>query len=276
MAFQAKATDSQIAASYRKTRSIYKTGAEFGMRPSSAHERLKKLGIALVGNGRPWTSEEDSRIQSEYAAARESGTVRVLSKKLGRAYTALAMRAHQLGVSKASYQKTYSRKIKNESDARKLFDEFKSTGELLWQFCKRKNISDDTIAKHISSRWPDEWEAVIESKAVCQSKYRIGREFEYRVRDIFKKAGYFVLRSPGSKSPTDLVCIKTGAVVFVQCKRSGVIVSQEWNKLFELSTSVGAVPVLAEMPGMRGTILWEMTGAKDGIKRAQPRKVFTP
>lgn len=47
-----------------------------------------------------------------------------------------------------------------------------------------------------------------------------GTKAEYRVRDLFRKKGWFVVRSTGSFSPIDLVCIKKKKVILVQIKSS--------------------------------------------------------
>jgi Holliday junction resolvase len=47
--------------------------------------------------------------------------------------------------------------------------------------------------------------------------YRSGRRLEYVVRDMFRRRGWFVVRAAASK-PVDLVCIKDGEVVLVECK----------------------------------------------------------
>ena len=50
------------------------------------------------------------------------------------------------------------------------------------------------------------------------NNYIIGRMFEYRVKKQLEKHGYVVFRTAGSHSPADLVALKRGVVVLVQCK----------------------------------------------------------
>ncbi|GBC71236.1 hypothetical protein HRbin02_01016 [Candidatus Calditenuaceae archaeon HR02] len=50
--------------------------------------------------------------------------------------------------------------------------------------------------------------------------YRRGRRFEYEVRDYFGSRGWLVIRAARSK-PVDLVCIKGGRVVLVECRYAG-------------------------------------------------------
>ena len=48
--------------------------------------------------------------------------------------------------------------------------------------------------------------------------YRRGANFERRVRDYFAKQGCAVFRSAGSHSPADLIVLKAGEVILVQCQ----------------------------------------------------------
>jgi Holliday junction resolvase len=101
------------------------------------------------------------------------------------------------------------------------------------------------------------------------SNYEKGRALEHRVRAHLREEGYEVLRTAGSKSKVDLVAIKTGQILFVQCKRSGALPPAEWNALWDLAAMVGAVPVLAEqLP--RGRRYWQLTGRKDQPGKRQP------
>jgi Holliday junction resolvase len=271
-----KATDAQVIAAYQKAGSVKAAGRLLGIGGGSVHERLKKLGVACPKKARPWTAAEEATIRKCYAQYRGRGTVKTLAARLGRDYSTLATKAKEMGLSAHPKVKPFLRSIPNETAARRWFDRFKRSSLVLAQFCAKFKISDDAMRTHVASRWPDEWDAVIESKAPRQTRYRLGRHFEYRTRDLLRDAGYFVMRSPRSLSIVDLVAIKTGRVVFIQCKRSGGISSTDWNKLFDLAASVGAVPVLAECSTGRGTCLWRMTGRKDGVKRAQPRESFLP
>ena len=79
------------------------------------------------------------------------------------------------------------------------------------------------------------------------TNYARGRSFENRVRKYLTKADFFTIRSAGSKGKADLVAISPGGktVLFVQCKRSGLIDREEWNELLELASHHGALPILA-------------------------------
>jgi Holliday junction resolvase len=105
------------------------------------------------------------------------------------------------------------------------------------------------------------------------SNYARGRALEHRVRTHLREQGYEVLRTAGSKSKVDLVALKTGQLLFVQCKRSGALPPAEWNALWDLARMVGAVPVLAEQL-VRGRRYWRLTARKDVPGRPQPMVEF--
>jgi Holliday junction resolvase len=97
-----------------------------------------------------------------------------------------------------------------------------------------------------------------------------GRRFEYKVRDDLKANGYWVMKSPASKSPVDMVAIKPGQVLFVQCKLNGRIDPAEREALYTLAWLAGGMPILAELsraPGQkRGGVIW--------YRQVTPGKLF--
>ena len=84
------------------------------------------------------------------------------------------------------------------------------------------------------------------------TNYARGRAFEYRVRDYYKKKGWYVVRSAGSKTITDLIAIgKDGTVHFIQCKKDRKIPTRELIDLLEQSMTYKAVPVVAGQNGRK-------------------------
>jgi len=65
-------------------------------------------------------------------------------------------------------------------------------------------------------------------------KYQAGATFERRVKSYFESNDYVVFRSAGSRSPADLICLKAGEVILVQCKISGRLTPLEKQKLMIL------------------------------------------
>lgn len=77
------------------------------------------------------------------------------------------------------------------------------------------------------------------------TNYETGRRLEYRIRNMFRKNGYFVIRAAQSK-PIDLVCIRDGKSVLIECK-----VGRSWlgparkAELMEIADKAGAPVVIA-------------------------------
>jgi len=201
------------------------------------------------------------------------------SKRMGRTKQFLCRQARKMGLTNPAHGKPYLSVWKHmaEETARVIFEDFKKSSLGMMAYCKKRGYDDLGFSRTMREFFADKWDHVIELKAPKQSMYRLGRAFEYRARDQLRKWGYFVMRSPASRSPIDLVAVAPGVVLFVQCKRGGQLVPKEWNELHELGLSCGAIPVLAEFPAGRGsTAYWELTAKKDGSKKAQPRKAFDP
>jgi len=77
------------------------------------------------------------------------------------------------------------------------------------------------------------------------SNYEAGRRLEYRIRNLFQRQGFLVIRAAQSK-PIDLVCIKDGKTVLVECKAGRSYMGRERKEeLLALSRQAGALIVLA-------------------------------
>ncbi len=77
------------------------------------------------------------------------------------------------------------------------------------------------------------------------SNYEVGRRLEYRIRDLFRRNGYFVVRAAQSK-PIDLVCLRNGRSVLVECKAGSSFLGKERRReLLDLAKQAGAAVVLA-------------------------------
>lgn len=77
------------------------------------------------------------------------------------------------------------------------------------------------------------------------SKYSDGYRFECMTRDDLREQGYEVMRSAGSKGKIDVLGMKPGQLLFVQCKINGKCSPAERAEVFRLSRMVGAVPLVA-------------------------------
>lgn len=272
-----KASDEQLTVLYGDLGSVWEVGKRVGMCGQSVHERLQKLGIVRPMN--VFTEAEIERLKLEYWLYADTGKLAELAEDMGRTKHLLCRKARELGLTDKKRRRPWTAvwKYISEEGARALFEKFKESSLGLGMYCRRMGYDDLGFARAMRRFFPDEWEPLIELKAGKQTKYRIGRAFEYRVRDHLKGFGFFVTRSPQSKSPVDLTAIRKGQVVLVQCKRGGSIGVVEWNELFDLATSIGAVPILAVMtPDRSGPCYTKMIGRKDGSKRRQPMEPWAP
>jgi hypothetical protein len=267
-----KASDEDLIKSYQQTRSVWKTAKQFGMCGQSVQERLAKVGV--VNHPNILRPEEKATLLAEYESAANAGKLDELAKRLGRTKHILCRYAQQLGLTDKKRKRKYisTWKYMERDEAEKIFRHFQSSRAGMKKYCIKHGYDDLGFSRTMREFFPDEWEAVMELKAPKTSMYKLGRAFEYRVRDHMKKHGYFVVRSPQSKSPVDLTCVRHGSIVFIQCKRGGALGVSEWNEFYTLALSVGADPVAAMMPdnSSRGIELKRITGFKDGSKKAQP------
>jgi hypothetical protein len=272
-----KVTNEDLLAAYAELGNVHKVGERFGIRGGSVHERLQKLNVDTSMN--TFTTEDEARLRASYADYRRRGKVADLAKDMGRTVYFLSRKAKELGLTEGNRHEKHSVgiwKYMTDETAREMFDSFKASPLGLGQYCTKNGYGTDGFTAAIRTRWPDEWEHVIEAKHPVSTKYRLGRQVEYRFRDMLKQTGYVVMRSPGSKSPIDLIAVCPGQVLFIQCKRSGSLPPKEWNALYDLAISAGALPVMAENPFPREHRFWLLTGRKDGSKKRQPMDRFYP
>lgn len=108
------------------------------------------------------------------------------------------------------------------------------------------------------------------------TRYDTGRRFEWATRDRLSDDGYdLVARTAGSKTKVDLVAIKPGQVLLVQCKADGKLRPAERAALLRLASLLPgvAVPLLAYKPGViRHPVAFHvLTG-----QRPQDRRPWVP
>lgn len=84
--------------------------------------------------------------------------------------------------------------------------------------------------------------------------YRAGRDFEWRTRAVLREAGYEVIRAAGSKTKADLLAIKSGQTLVIQCKRTELPSPAERAEVIRLAACLApvGVPLIARR-GSRGT-----------------------
>jgi len=109
------------------------------------------------------------------------------------------------------------------------------------------------------------------------TQYATGTRFERKTRDDLRPNGYSVIRAAGSKgdSKIDLVAIKPGQLLFIQCKSDGKISPAEWDRLWEVAGWVGAIPLLAANgPRGHGVTYTRLLAPKRRGARTQPCEPF--
>lgn len=80
------------------------------------------------------------------------------------------------------------------------------------------------------------------------TRYDGGRAFEYEVRAFLEAEGYWCIRAAGSHGKVDVLALKTGQILMVQCKRNGVCPPAERTELRRIAALVNAIPLIASRP----------------------------
>lgn len=268
-----KATDQELLDAYAELQSVYKVGHKFGIRGSSAHVRLKKLGATKPINF--FTDAERERLKTDYAQYRAEGRVAELAEELGRTVSFLSTQARKLGLTTRHYEKPYMSvwKYKTEQELRDIFDDFKRSLLTTSEYCERHGYDDEGMRQAIWSRWPDEWEYAIELAWPVGTAYRTGRVFEHAVRDDLRERGFHATRSNRSETPADVIAFTHGQIMYVQCKvDSYAFLPEEWNELYDIAVSVGAVPTMATHDARGNPWYGRLTGHKS-TRRWEPRNL---
>lgn len=108
--------------------------------------------------------------------------------------------------------------------------------------------------------------------------YARGASFERLVGAKLAADGYRVLRAAGSHGKADVIALKRGQVVLVQCKLTGPtgVSPAEWNELYELATEVGAIALVAHRPARGRVEYLRITGPKTALTRATRKTPCVP
>jgi len=72
--------------------------------------------------------------------------------------------------------------------------------------------------------------------------YVKGRRFEHYVKDKLEARGWIVTRSAGSKGPFDLLAVKNGKILLIQCKWRKNMVTKN---LTDVALKAGGLPIVA-------------------------------
>lgn len=98
------------------------------------------------------------------------------------------------------------------------------------------------------------------------STYRRGANFERRVKKYFEDLGYYVIRSAGSHGVFDLIAIKRGIVLGIQCKIDGKLTPKEKLAMLTASAKFGIKPLLAYREGRKLKIEYLFRGDNNHAK----------
>lgn len=272
-----KATDEELVSAYEELGNVWKVADRFGMCGQSVHERLMRLDVIRHQN--LFTKEDERRLADEYVVFRDAGKLQELADSMGRTKYFLCRKARELGLTDQSAKRKYIAvwKYIPREVAEPIWDDFKRSRLGMQAYCKKHHYGQYEFSLAMQRHFLDEYETVVESKISKRTKYRVGRDFEYQTRDDLKRRGYLVVRTPASRSPTDLIAIKTGELIFVQCKLHGVMPPSEWNEFMDFAESVSATPVMANRRECgRGIEYHLLTDRKDGTRKPQPMRDFEP
>lgn len=266
-----KASDKALIESYQRTRSVWKTAEEFGMCGQSVHERLKKLGVEINGNGNHWTIEAEIRVAEEYEIYRYFGKASQLAAELGHNVYTLSRKAKELGLTSYAAKKCPRSRLKTlgENALRLIWDDYKASSFKMSEYCRRHGLDPEMFANVMRDRFP-EYDDVMEAKLSKGTRYASGRTFEYRVKRHLEGAGFFVMRAPQSKGPADLIAYDHGLCLLVQCKTKDWHEVDPWNEFYRLAVKHRAVPIFATRRENGRLAIYRITGEKDGSRRAVP------
>jgi len=83
---------------------------------------------------------------------------------------------------------------------------------------------------------------------IMSTPYVRGRVFEYRVRDYLDRKGFFVVRQARSAFP-DIVALKKGRILLVECRVKGNLSPRERQELLLLTQRLGGQAYVALRKG---------------------------
>ena len=108
-----------------------------------------------------------------------------------------------------------------------------------------------------------------------RGQYRRGARFEHTTLTDLRANGYYAQRTPGSKGVADILAVKPGQVLLVQCKTSGTLPPAPWNALYDVAADCGALPVMAEKGAPGKVRYWRLERRKSGERgQRQPMVAF--
>lgn len=99
------------------------------------------------------------------------------------------------------------------------------------------------------------------------TQYARGATFERQVMKDLARFGWEVFRSAGSHGKADVVAIRPGRILLIQCKISGEIDRAEWNEVVRMAER------LQPNPGSRRVVL-PMMAVRINIRLVEYRELL--
>jgi Holliday junction resolvase/DNA-directed RNA polymerase subunit RPC12/RpoP len=137
-------------------------------------------------------------------------------------------------------------KLLTEAEALAIIDAFRESGLTFADFAVSRDVSESALRIQLKRVVPDDLSAATESSRLkWHEVYRRGHNFELKVRRRLIELGYICMVSPRSMGPADLLAVKAGEILLVQCKHYGVLPKRERQPLLDLAVKAGGRPILA-------------------------------
>lgn len=160
-----------------------------------------------------------------------------------------------------------SRKVYNKDDAKRVLDLLRRSKLPLPAFAKTMRTTERQLKKMLAEHFAEEYQTVIEHRKIKMiEEYRKGRAFETRTRKYLQSLGYVTMPSPGSQGPADLLAVKCGEILLIQCKLYGTLPKNGRIALEEMAKRAGGIPLLATTRKDQ-TIIFHIPTSNIGKKR---------
>lgn len=152
------------------------------------------------------------------------------------------------------------------AEALRIINDFRKSGLSFFAFSNEIGVSESQLRKRLMSVVPDDFRASTEASRLKWSEvYRRGRNFEYRVRRHLMSIGYICMVSPRSQGAADLLAVRQGEILLVQCKMGCRVRRSERLRLIEMSEHAHGRAIVAGLL-LGECVFWEVSRANQRRK----------
>ena len=109
-----------------------------------------------------------------------------------------------------------------------------------------------------------------------RTAYARGAAFEREVKKALELLGFSVVRSPRSAGAFDLLAVRRGETLMIQCKKHGACAPEEWDRLLSLARAQGAVAIIAARAARQPLKLWKIVRFKGEKRGRNPWVAWEP